>query len=177
MKKTLATWTLAIVAACGFVGCDSTDKAGKGPGNGKPAADPHGDHADNLHDGHSHAEHGPHDGELIELGRGEYHAEVVHDDAAGKVTVYLLDGSAKEPVGVAEDELTLNVVAAGKTTQFKLAAVPGGSTRTNSQFESSDAELGQALDAKDLKGRMTVTVDGKPYSGELTAHDHDHDHH
>ena len=169
MKNYLATWTLAIVTTFGFVGCDSADKAGKDSGNGKPAADSRGDHA-----GHEHGAHGPHDGELIELGRGEYHAEIVHDEAAGKVTVYLLDGSAKQPVGAAEEELTLNVVADGKTTQFKLAAAPGADAAKNSQFESSEPELGQALDAKDLKGRLTVTVDGKPYSGELTAHDHDH---
>ena len=57
-----------------------------------PAASAH------EHDEHAHAHEGPHHGSIVELGNEEYHAEIVHDDATGTVTVYLLDSSAKKSV-------------------------------------------------------------------------------
>ncbi len=45
-------------------------------------------------DVHSHPTEGPHHGTLIELGKEEYHAELVHDDKM--VTIYILDSAAKK---------------------------------------------------------------------------------
>jgi len=70
------------ILASALAGCDSSQS-----GIASTAEDAH-EHAD----AHAHASGGPHGGSMLEL--GEYHAELVHDDAAGTVTVYILDGAA-----------------------------------------------------------------------------------
>lgn len=119
--------------------------------------------------GHAHAEEGPHKGQLIELGKEEYHGELLHDDAAHKVTIYLLDGAAKKSVAIADKELTLNIVAEGKPSQFKLPAVPQSDDPAgqSSRFELTDHALCEALDAPKSQGRLNVTIAGKPFSGEI----------
>jgi hypothetical protein len=46
----------------------------------------------------AHAHNAPHGGTIVQLGREEFHLELVHDPAAGKLIVYLLDHEAKQPV-------------------------------------------------------------------------------
>ncbi len=125
------------------------------------------------HAGHDHAEHahGPHEGEIVELGGGAFHAEVVHDHAARRVTVYLLGEDLKSAVPNAKD-LLINVVADGKPQQHALAATPG-EAREIARFELVDESLCDALDVKDAQARLTVTIDGNSYSGDLTAGAHD----
>jgi hypothetical protein len=122
---------------------------------------------------HTH-EHGPNGGEVIELG-GEYHAELVHD--ASSVTIYILDGSAKNTAAVAATELTINLLHDGKPEQFKLAAQSQASDPAgkSSKFTSSDSELAAHVDDPASAAKLSLTVDGKPYRAEL-AHSHDHDH-
>lgn len=124
--------------------------------------------------GHGHAEEGPHKGQLIELGKEEYHGELLHDDAAHKITIYLLDGAAKKSVPVAEAALTVNVVVDGKPAQFKLPAVPqtDDPAGQSSRFELTDHMLCEALDDPKSKGRLNVTIAGKQFSGELSHEEH-----
>lgn len=123
-----------------------------------------------------HPEAGPHNGHLIELGKEEFHAELLHDDATHTITLYVLDGSATKMIPLAEKELTINLVADGKPTQFKIPATPqaddpsGQSTR----FELVDETLCKALDDPKSKARLMLTIDGKQFSGDMAHHDHDH---
>ncbi|MCE9607334.1 MAG: hypothetical protein K8U03_20810 [Planctomycetia bacterium] len=132
---------------------------------------------------HAHAEHahpsaGPHKGALIELGKEEFHAELVHDDAAHKVTIYLLDDHAVGKVTTTETKLALNFVLDGKPQQFFLAALPqtDDAAGTTSRFEAVDPALCEAIDAPKNQGRFNVTIAGKSYSGTLAAEAHDHGH-
>ena len=68
------------------------------------------------HDDHAHAL-GPNGGHLIELGEEEYHAEVVMDEAARTLTVYLLGGDAKTAQPTAEPTVTLNLEVDGHLTE------------------------------------------------------------
>jgi hypothetical protein len=126
-------------------------------------------------DHHDHPDKGPHGGMLVELGNEEYHAEVVHDDAAHKVTVYILDGKAKGAVPVAEKEVKINVVADGKPAQFVLPAVPleGEADGKSSRFELVDESLVEAHDAEGADARLKLNINGTPYEGKIAAHDHD----
>ena len=63
---------------------------------------------------HAHPTEGPHHGALIELGKEDYHAELVHEDATDTVTIYILDSSATKPVPIAAKQLTLNMRAENK---------------------------------------------------------------
>lgn len=127
-------------------------------------------------DSHDHPSEGPHHGGLIELGNEEYHAELVHDDATGTVTVYLLDSSAKTAVATDATELLVNLSHGGNAEQFKLVANPeaGDPVGKSSRFISNDAELAEDLDHEEAEAQLVVTIGGKQFRGKI-AHDHDHD--
>jgi len=126
------------------------------------------------HDEHVHPTMGPHGGQLIEAGNEEYHLELIHDEAAHKITVFLLDGTAKRSVTTGTEPITINLVVDGKPVQFSLPAArqntdPAGTT---SRFEVIDESLCEAMDAPKVKGRIRFTVGGKSFSGDIGAHDH-----
>ena len=128
----------------------------------------HGDH------GHDHPSHGPHGGELIELGQEEYHLEFLHDEAAQRVRLFLLDGTAKQPATSTADNVTLNIKTPTTAAQFRLPAIAddGDSTGTAYHtFELIDAELNQLLDAAGAVATVVLSINGKQYRGEL-RHDH-----
>ena len=166
---------IAVLAACLWLtGCGS-----QSPPAEQSSEAAH-DHAAGDQD-HGHPTEGPHGGYLIELGSEEYHAELLHDDKTGTVTVYLLDGPAKEPVAIAESEITLRFLQDGEFVKYAFkAASASGADGSSSQFEIVDADLCRALRDEDhLQGRLQVTIDGKPYTGtiEHSSHDHDKDDH
>ncbi|WP_425399231.1 hypothetical protein [Aeoliella sp.] len=129
-------------------------------------------------DTHNHPTEGPHHGGLIELGNEEYHAELVHDEAGGSVTIYLLDSAAKSAVPIKTAELTVNLTHDGQAEQFKLTAKPdaGDPSGTSSRFVSTDAELAEELDHEGVKAQLVVSIGGKQFRGEI-SHDHDHEEH
>jgi len=172
MKRSLPTVLLTIsIATLGLSGCTNTAP------ESMPVAIQVGTDGSNDHAGHAHPSEGPHHGSLIELGNEEYHAELVHDEASGTVTIYVLDGAATQAVPIAATEVTINTRHEGKPRQFQLAASPDeGDTQGNSsRFVSEDAELGEHLHAEDAGAKLVLSIDGKSYRGEI-RHDHDHDH-
>lgn len=124
---------------------------------------------------HAHPSKGPHHGHLIELGQGEYHAELTHDDATKTVTVYLLDKEAKASVAIADAEIALNLVVDGQPLQAKLAANPqeGDPSGQSSRFTITDEVVLEAHDAPRTTGRLNVTIAGKAYTGSVEHHEHD----
>lgn len=141
-------------------------------GCGSPSAPPV---AEAEHDEHAHESGGPHGGAIIEL--GEYHAELVHDDVAGTVTVYVLDGAATNNVPVDAKEAMINITREGGGKQFSLSASPleGEPEGWASQFVSSDAELGKELDHPGAAAVFVVSINGTQHRGLVEQH-HDHDH-
>lgn len=151
------------VLALGLAGCGGASTAVPTKSSGETA-----EHA------HEHPVHGPHDGDLIELGNDEYHAEIVHE-ADGKVSVYILDSSAKNAVPIDAPEVTLNIVHDGSPEQIPLAASP---TETDpagqsSRFVSADGHAGADLDHAGVQAKLAVMINGTSYQGVI-AHDHDH---
>ena len=132
------------------------------------AADPHAGRADDIH-----PTEGPHGGGLIELGDEEYHAELVHDEAAGSVTIYLLDSHGDAPAPVDAANVTIHLVRAGAREAFALPADPdaGDPEGRSSRFVSSDPELAGGLDAEGATAKFLVKIAGRAYAGEI-AHDH-----
>lgn len=133
------------------------------------------------HEEHAHATEGPHHGPLIELGNEEYHAEVVHDDATGAVTIYLLDSHAKKAVTTSATEAVINLKHGDTPEQFKLAALPeeGNPTGQTSRFTLTDKELVEHLHEAAAGAKLNITIGDTPYSGAVPAEDHaghDHEH-
>ncbi len=160
MAKTVAIVcvSFALIVSLSAAGCEN--KPGKG--TAKPGAGGHPDHPSE----------GPHHGHLIELGKGQYHAEMLDDHDTGKLTIYILDATATKEVLVAHDAVTINAILDGKSSQFKMTAVSATDGRA-SHFEIINNELLEALeDSKKSKGQISVTIDGKPFPGKLEHHDH-----
>ncbi len=180
-------YVLTFVAASGLAaflvsGCGTPAPEPAGGGDSSAAADSGHDHA--SHEGHDHAGHGhdhpsegPHHGHLIELGGEEYHAEFVHDEQAGTITVYILDGAAKETVPIEATEININLKHDGQGEQFQLAASPdeGDADGKSSRFVSDDAELAEDLHREGAEAQLVLQIGGKAYRGKI-EHDHDHDH-
>lgn len=125
---------------------------------------------------HAHPSEGPHHGSLIELGKEEFHAELVHDDKS--VSIYILDGAAKSAVPIDAAELVINLLHDGKPEQFKLVATPdtGDPTGKSSRFVSTDPELVEHIDDESTKPKLSVTINGKGYRGTITHNHEGHDH-
>ncbi len=169
-----------LISGCGTA---ATEPAG-GSGDSSPVADSGDAHAGRDQEGHDHGGHGhdhpsegPHHGHLVELGGEEYHAEFVHDEQAGTITVYILDGAAKETVPIEAPEISINLKHDGQGEQFKLAASPDerDAEGKSSRFVSDDAELGEDLHREGAEAQLVLQIAGKAYRGKI-EHDHDHDH-
>jgi hypothetical protein len=128
--------------------------------------------------GHQHI-HGPHDGELIEIGEGQYYAEMIHDDQAGTVTIYILDKSHEKPIPIEAGAITIKMVANATPVEFKLAAKPqeGDPEGKSSQFESREQALGLALDNEQAERELIIPIGGKPYQAKFAHFEDEHHHH
>lgn len=177
-----ATATCSLVLTLAAVGCSGTSSApSSGPLTVPPPPTVSADHG-HSHDEHGHPTEGPHHGLLVELGKEEYHAEVVHDDKEGIVTVYLLDGSAEKAATTDSPELAINVKHGDKPEQFKLPATSEAADAkgTSSRFQLKDKELIEHLDEKGATATLQVTIGGTPFTGKIPqggheGHGHSHD--
>ena len=161
---------LLLIANITLTGCGSSTEA--------PSSSLHADDNDEPQshgDEHAHTEEGPHHGALIELGNGEYHAELVQDDAASIVTAYVLDSSAKLAVPISATEILVNLSRDGHAEQFALAANPqsGDPSGKSSRFASTDAEHAENLGDAAVTAQLVVKIGGKQYRGAI-GHGHDH---
>ncbi len=171
MKSLSKLCALSITGlAVGFLGC-AGESSSDGPETAGPPA------TADSHEGHNHPSEGPHHGDLVELGNEEYHAEVLHDDAAGTVTIYVLNSGATEQVPIEATEIMINVKHDGKPEQFELAATPDENDPAgkSSRFVSKDKELAEHLDEEDAAPQLVLSINGKSFRGKI-AHDHDHAH-
>ena len=174
MKNKLSV-KLSLVGMALFVGCekgDSPSPVAKSPpppiGMDMPPP--------STVEVHSHPSEGPHHGTLIELGKEEFHAELVHD--AKSVVIYILDSAAKNAVPIDASEVIVNLLHDGKPEQFKLAAIAdaGDLNGKSSRFQSNDVELATHIDDESASPKLSVSINGKAYRGVI-SHDHSgHDH-
>jgi hypothetical protein len=156
------------------VGCESK------PSDGNSSTGEHAhDEAGHEEHGHDEEHEGPHGGHVIELGRNhEYHAEIVEEEKSEKVSVYMLDKDLKELV-IDQPSITMNLKVDGEGQSFVLSAV-GATDGKASQFDAPDHLLFEALHEHEATGKLSVTINGSPVSGEVEHHHHgeeDHDEH
>lgn len=117
---------------------------------------------------HEHAK-APHGGEWIEVGdKDDTHAELVHDEKAGKLTLYFFAKDQKTPVAI-KDAPKINLKAKDGNKQMDMKAVDAKDGAAF-QYEATD----EALKADPLDGRIAITLaDGKKYNVNL-KHEHEH---
>jgi hypothetical protein len=124
---------------------------------------------------HAHPDHGPHNGDLIELGNEEYHLEMVHDEKAGTIAFYLLDSSAKKMLAIPAKEIVVNVKVAGKGKQYKIPPYPQPNDPKDnfSAYGTKDKDLIATLNKHGIEAHVAIEIGGKPYRGKIEHH-HDH---
>ncbi len=124
---------------------------------------------------HSHGTHGPHQGELLEVGKGEYHVEMCIHEVKKHFVVYLFDKNVKSYVALNSPNLVLNLKDGGKPVQFKLLPMPQEIDQSgfSSRFGLSSAGLVDALHAAHADARLALRIGNKSYSVKI-VHDHDH---
>lgn len=165
MKRFVTISLLSFCAVCYISGCDTAtdDHAGHDhPASGTTAEDAH---------AHSHAEDavGPHGGHVLVLGNDAAHAELLHDDDAEKVSVWMTDhdGNAID----AGAELQLQLFVDGQFVDFAIPNISPG------LYEIVSEPLGDALDAGDhIQGRIRAAIGQEEVVGTIDICGHDHGH-
>ena len=160
-----------------IVGCGPDNKVAE---KDKKGGDEHG-HDDHGHEGHDHGALGPHEGHVLELGKEEYHAEWTHDDASGKVTVYILDSEMKKDVPIAAENVTIKIKVGDVEQAHALEAVnrSTGDMPMASQFEIVSKPLVEALETvgSGTEASLEVTIGDRPFVAKFDSHaGHDHGH-
>jgi hypothetical protein len=131
------------------------------------------DHAAHGHDAHSHDDVGPHGGVLFELGKEQYHAELVLNEERNQVTVVLLDAAAKQSIAIEEPHLLVNVRGSDAPRQYKLSPIygEGQTTGPTAMYAAVGKPLMDDLHSHIAVAKLAVRIAGKPYSTSL-HHDH-----
>lgn len=144
--KTLATTFLALLL----------------PACGNDAAGSAGDHPD---EGPSHE--GTHGGTIVDLSGGAGHLEVVHDEEAGTVTLYVLG---------AEDTTTPMPIAG--TPELRLMTEDGQKIVKTEPRDPTDGKAAvfraedPALKVHELKGRIALAIEGVEHNPDIPHGDH-----
>ncbi|MEQ1825593.1 MAG: hypothetical protein ABL921_06585 [Pirellula sp.] len=128
--------------------------------------------------GHDHAQHGPHHGELLEVGREEYHVEIVIDEIKKQFVVYLLDKEVKSYVAIDASFVAMNLLIKAKPMQIKLKAAPQQADQKgfSSCFGGIHPELIDALHDPKAEPKLALKIGNKSYSVKI-VHRHDHSGH
>jgi hypothetical protein len=171
MRTHLLVVLAMVLAFVWLVGCTTTSPE-------PPKTDKPGEHSHDGHDhahGHSHADLGPNGGHLLELGDEKFHAEWVHDDEAGKLSVFILDGAAKELVPIAAEKITIEKKVGDRSDTYDLHAVDRqGETPKSAKFEIVDKALIEALKlaGDGVEASIKIDVNGEPFTAKFTKHEH-----
>jgi hypothetical protein len=124
---------------------------------------------------HAHPEHGPHGGELLEVGKEEYHIELVIEEKKKELTVYLLDGQVKKFVAIDAPFLAVNLKMVGKPVQVKLLSIPQDVDKKgfSSRFGITHPQMLDALHGGHADARLALKIGNKAYAVKI-VHNHDH---
>ncbi len=124
---------------------------------------------------HVHAEHGPHQGQIVEIGKEEYHAEIVVDESKKQLMVFLLDKDVKGYVAIDAPFIAVNLLINGKPLQIKLKAKPQAVDQKglSSCFGDVSPELIDALHNSKSDPKLTLKIRNKSYAIKIPNH-HDH---
>lgn len=159
------SWVMCMLTALAMI-------TGCGPNNQVEHEDDHHEHTDGEH---SEEHEGPHGGHVIELGRNHrYHAELVENEDAQTISVYML-GEDLKALAIDAPSMTMNLVVDGAAQSFELTAVDPVDGKA-SQFDGGDKSLFEALHEHEASGKLNVAIDGTPYSGAIEHHDHHEEH-
>ncbi|HUP78432.1 MAG TPA: hypothetical protein VM260_07680 [Pirellula sp.] len=127
---------------------------------------------------HVHPTHGPHGGELLEIGKEEFHAELVVNESKKQMVIYLLEKDSKSSIAIEAPFLAINFMLAGKPVQVQLKSIPQDFDQNglSSCFGAVSPELIDALHAAKSDPKLAVRIRNKAYVTKI-IHKHDHSGH
>lgn len=115
----------------------------------------------------NHADHNhtaPHGGTLIKLGHHAYNVELLRDNAAGKLTAWVLDAHAEDFIRIAAPTIELVAVHEQQSTLLVLQAVAypatGEKVGDTSQFE---VQADWLKTAGEFSGTITLEIKGTKF--------------
>jgi len=115
--------------------------------------------------GSGHVHVAPHGGTLVEIGEHVYNLELVRDNAAGKLTAYVLDGHAENFVRIKSPSIELIAMPGGTYTPVSLKAVANPSTgETVGDTCQFEAQADWLKSAGDFSGIFTVEIRGTKFA-------------
>ncbi len=158
-----------LVCLCAASGCGGPKPDGDKKSSGQTpkeakAADEH---------GHDHDRPGPHGGRVLVLGADAFHAELVHDQDAHKVTVFLAEANSGKPVAADAPGVSIQLLQGGDFVSYTLAPAEGGGP---GEYSLASGPLCDALaHGEDVKGRIRAAIGGEQVSGEIEGCGHEHD--
>lgn len=154
VQRTTLIWVAIIAIAIAQFGCEKKEQ----PRQAQAKAE----------ETHAHHEHtAPHGGTLVVLGKEFAHVELVLDKATGKLTGYVLDGEAENPVRLAQKAIELKLsMDASQKSALQLMGVAntltGETEGDTSQFAGqSDALKGATKFQVEI---ASITVKGKKFT-------------
>lgn len=116
--------------------------------------------------GHSHV--APHGGTVVVLGNETYHVELVHDRAAGRLTLFVLDGHMENFIRLPVVSLELTCVAGGTERTLALGAVAQAATGETVGDTSQFAGQAEWLRTSEpITGKIrTITIRGTDFTDQ-----------
>jgi len=115
--------------------------------------------------GSGHVHIAPHGGTLVEIGDHVYNLELVRDNAAGKLTAYVLDAHAENFVRIVASSFQLIAMPGGQYTPLVMKAVAnpatGETVGDTSQFE---VQADWLKEAPDFSGIFTIEIKGMTFA-------------
>lgn len=109
--------------------------------------------------GHVHV--APHGGTLVEIGEHAYNVELLRDRAAGKLTVWVLDGHAENFVRIKAPAIELVAMPGGQFTPLSLKAVANPATgETVGDTSMFEVQADFLKTAGSFSGILTVEIKG-----------------
>jgi hypothetical protein len=188
-----------------LAGCDGGTKPAGPTGKSNSGGKTGDDHGGKKGHAHKHGEKGPHGGALVAIGDDAAHLEVTLDAETGRVTAFVLDGNAENPIPIQQKSILLAVTLEhgheheahaehsedekekedGKEKHdelpqaitIELGAVEPAADGTSAQFS---AEIEQLKGADEFDAVLaSITIDGKDFKqvGFNYPKGNEHDHH
>lgn len=176
MLKRSMELTLTVTFALVLTGCTDGNSEYSEIGESCVTADSDLDHG---HGSHGHGSHGPNGGDIVELGNEEFHAEVVVDESANRIDVFILGSDAETAKPIAASEITLSFTHGDEIEEFQLmaSALDGEPDGQASKFTLTDEDAFEELHEHSEGATLTFTAGDQKLSGTFThSHDHGHDH-
>lgn len=158
---------LALAAAAALTaGCD--DHAGHNHPHGTGHDHGHDHGQDGDHD-HKHAHEAPHGGALIALGDEFAHVELLVDAATGKITAWILDGHAENPIRISRPTLEFRVTSGPEGLKDLLVPLLPVAKSTTGETADSTSEFSTTHDrfkgVTKFEGVLTsVTIKSKDFA-------------